>query len=248
MRRGPKGQLIVHPWSPMHTDGSSLALVLETQQQGQKLTKILQELPCLFLSIDISSLGKRASSSTWDFSAGLLSHFRSERLWWFVSLNMFFSFTFLLMMLKKGVSTQRKMYLSLHTALVSGSNQAAAWNWLEKLMWLVLLLVFWGRKKLPALITDFTQRLQSHKERNVPRGFPQKPRTFQMGCLKVPSLAWPYPVSQGPQWLGRGDEHHLFLGVRVGILGCSIPWEMSVKRTAHEVCYPVSVSKRHRMD
>lgn len=70
MRRGPKGQLIILPWSPMHSAGTSLALVLQTQQQGQKWTKILQELPCLSLSIDISSLRKRDSIR---FHVGFLS-------------------------------------------------------------------------------------------------------------------------------------------------------------------------------
>lgn len=49
-----------------------------------------------------------------------------------------------------------------------------------------------------------------------------------MCCLKMPSPAWPYPVSQGLQWLGTGNKHHLFLGVAVGISGCSIPWEHSL--------------------
>lgn len=70
-----------------------LALVLQTQQQGQKWTKMLWELPYLSLSpsINISQLGKAktASGFMWDFSTGLSSHVRSEKLWWFVSLNMF---------------------------------------------------------------------------------------------------------------------------------------------------------------
>lgn len=203
MRRGPEGQLIILPWSPMHTAGTSLALVLQTQQQGQKWTKILQELPCLSLSIDISSLRKRGSIR---FHVGFLSRAPLPfQIWETVVICIFeyvFPFTFLLMMLKKGVSIQRKMYLSLCTALVPGSSQAAAWNWLEKLLWLVLLLVFWGRKKLPAMITYWTQSIQSHKEKKCSQRFSSKTWNLPnvllesaFSCMAIPcvpgtSVAW----------------------------------------------------------
>lgn len=132
---------------------------------------------------------------------------------------------------ERSVSTKEDVSVT-GTALVSGSTQAAAWNWLEKLLCLVLLLVFWGRKKLPALIT---QSIQSHKEKNVPGDFSQKPETFQMCCLKVHSLAWSYPASQGPQWPGPGGEHLEDLGI-VWESWATLSDGKCQGNTAHKLC------------
>jgi len=47
------------------------------------------------------------------------------------------------MMLKKGVSTQRRMFLSPSTALISSSGQAAAWRKNA----VVVFVVFWRKEK-----------------------------------------------------------------------------------------------------
>lgn len=55
-------------------------------------------------------------------------------------------------------------------------------------------------------------------------------------------------LSQGPQWLGPGDEHHLpSFGVPVGVSCCSIPWwgTSLIKHVLYKR-YSASVSKSHR--
>lgn len=87
------------------------------------------------------------------------------------------------------MSTQRKIYLSLHTALVSGSSQTAAWNWLEKLLWLVLLVVFWGKKKLPALRTDLTQGIKcSQIFSSKTWKFPNVLLESAFSCMAIPCV------------------------------------------------------------
>lgn len=113
MRRGPKGQLIVHLWSHLHTAGTNLALVLQTQQQGQKWTKMNKNAAGASLPVSPSIYQAWGKQRQHQASRGISQQGSSPitdlRDCGDLYLWICFQIIFLLMMLKKGVSTQRKI-------------------------------------------------------------------------------------------------------------------------------------------